>query len=259
MNKNFKIKDSEKKRILDLHINATKSHYIMEANEEIISNYDNVWDYKKDENGVYYAKRKGTNNWIQARGYALKAIASKVFKKNSTPNATISNVSNVRLDLNDNEQLAMYSKICQEFINGRSHNYLGITGDMLASAAKNAYNNYNEYVPPELSLAQLAMEGGFASNRRAKPIRTNNPYNYNNGPGREHKFGSVMDGIQAYYNLIAKNYLSGGKNYMSLLNNFVNVSGRRYAGEADYEEKLKGLVSKIKGISSKYYSKLKSR
>lgn len=75
------MKDSEKNRIIEMHINATKNHYLFEASN-IVDNYDEYWDYK-EENGEYYAKRKGTNDWVLAKGRAKNSIESNVFKKNA--------------------------------------------------------------------------------------------------------------------------------------------------------------------------------
>ncbi len=48
--------------------------------EQVVTNYDSTYDYKKEGN-VYYSKKKGGTTWNKASGKALDAISSKVFKQ----------------------------------------------------------------------------------------------------------------------------------------------------------------------------------
>jgi hypothetical protein len=48
----------------------------------IVTDFDGVWDYKK-EGDKYYAKKKGDNKWLLTSGNSKEVIKSKVFKINN--------------------------------------------------------------------------------------------------------------------------------------------------------------------------------
>ena len=155
------------------------------------------------------------------------------------------------LDLTTEEGYKMYSEICETFIKTRKPNLLNITGDMMASSAKRAFDKYNKYIPPELALGQLAAEGGIGnSNPEVLPIKTKNPFNVGNtDDGGTVEHGSVQSGIDAYYNLIAKDYIGKGRTARDLIYNFVNHKNLRYAGAPNYEKVVGSIARDVNKIA----------
>jgi len=162
------------------------------------------------------------------------------------------------LDLTTPEGENAYSEICDKFIKTRPPNLLGIKGDMLTQGAKNAFQRYRKYIPPELALAQLAAEGGIGNkNPNSRPIKTRNPFNVGNvDSGKNIQHDSVQSGIDAYYNLIARNYLVKGKTANDLINNFVNKDNQRYASTGEYEIAINKIASQANRIAAPVYASL---
>jgi len=165
------------------------------------------------------------------------------------------------LDLTTVEGENAYTEICDKFIRTRPPNLLGIKGEMLTLGAKKAFQMYRKYVPPELALAQLAAEGGIGNkNPNSRPIKTRNPFNVGNvdsGANIEH--GNVQSGIDAYYSLIARNYLVKGKTASDLANNFVNKNNQRYATAGTYERAISKIASQANMIAAPIYASLNNR
>jgi hypothetical protein len=155
------------------------------------------------------------------------------------------------LDLKTDEGYSKYASICQKFIDTRKPNLLGITGDMLAKAAKNTFERHNKFVPAELALGQLVVEGGIGNgDSSSRPIRTKNPFNVGNvDTGGNQYHSDVQSGIQTYYDLIAMNYLGKGRTAKDLITNFVNKSDQRYASGPEYEKALNQIIPQINRIS----------
>lgn len=200
-------------------------------------------------------------------GQFTDLIASSLFGKlDSQKDSSVTNIKNAeqtsgsfpQLNLNNQNEFDAYARIADNFISSRKSNLLGIRGSMLANAAKKTFNSTGKYVPVELALSQLALEGGFSNNPNARPIRTKNPFNVGNvDSGRNVSHSSVESGIQAYYDLMAKKYLGGGKTASSLLQNFVNTQGNRYATDRNYESKLNSLSNKISNLAQPIYASIK--
>lgn len=88
--------EEEKNRILNIHENATKRHYLIEQSTApiIISNNDNAYEYKL-ENGKYFFKGKqGTNfaktypDWREDKSPKGIAAIKSLFDKNTNVTQT---------------------------------------------------------------------------------------------------------------------------------------------------------------------------
>lgn len=196
---------------------------------------------------------------ITATSEVLTTILNMLKSRNVTPEQiskyidpidnTTGSKEFTELDLQTSDGFNTYAAICDKFISSYE-NPLQITGNMLASGALKAYKTYGRYVPPELALSQLLLEGGINSDPNSKPVRTKNPYNVGNvDSGAIRRFGSVQDSIDTYYKLIASRYIGKGKNVNDLLTNFVNKRGERYASALNYENKLASIAQKVSNIA----------
>lgn len=172
------------------------------------------------------------------------------------------------LDLMTSEGINAYTRICDNFINTRNPGG-PVTGSMLAKGAKLALTNYQKYIPPELALAQLTLEGGLSKddgeqkggekeNKLNRPHKTKNPFNVGNTKTKDNPFGTYQDGINAYYTLIARRYMTNNKTAADLVKDFKNVNGHEYSGDytGDYERDLMRLVVSIRKKNENIYKDL---
>ena len=83
MKNHFLISESEKKRILNLHNSYKHNHGTSLISEQVVTDYDSVYDYKK-EGDNYFTKKKTSDSWIKLSGNALNTVKSKVFGDSST-------------------------------------------------------------------------------------------------------------------------------------------------------------------------------
>jgi hypothetical protein len=106
-----------------------------------------------------------------------------------------------------------------------------LNGGLLSHCARNAYDSTGILVPLELVLAQAQWESGMGREGRS-PI--NNPFNVGEWDDKTVEwFSSTEEGVQRYYYLMARHYLSC-KTVEQLLFDFTNCDGRRYA-TSNYE------------------------
>ena len=155
------------------------------------------------------------------------------------------------LDLTTEQGYKTYSEICDIFLKSRKPNFLNITGDMMASSAKRTFEKYNKYVPAELALGQLAAEGGIGNpDPNSLPVKTKNPFNVGNtDDGGTINHSSTQSGIDAYYDLIAKDYIGKGRTAQDLIDNFVNHKNSRYAETPNYEKVVMSIAKQVNKIS----------
>lgn len=117
-----------------------------------------------------------------------------------------------------------------------------LNAKMMTLCARNTYDSTGTLVPVELALLQAQIETSMG---RAGRSPENNPFNVGEtSKGTTMWFNSTFEGTQAYYFLIAKNYLRC-KTIEELLLNFSNCSGHRYA-EEEYEIKVSSEYLRIK-------------
>jgi len=202
---------------------------------------------------------KGQNKTSDEILKIIQGFGKTDSKPNTDGNKTPSNSSGEFQELNLTTPVGFdaYEEIADKFISSRSSNLLGLNGRMFADPAKKAFEKHGKYVPVELAMAQLAAEGGFSKNPNDRPIKTKNPFNVGNVDSGKNIFhGSVQSGIDTYYDLIARNYLTGGKTASDLINNFVNKNGHRYASGTKYEEMVGKIANQVKSMGQPVYAKV---
>ena len=187
-----------------------------------------------------------------------KNITSEDLKKHIDPAVTTGGALEFTdLDLNTQAGVDTYKDICDNYIKQKNPNAF-VTGAMMAEAAKRAFQRYRKYIPPELALSQLTLEGGISKDTTNRPIRTKNPFNVGNTPTKSNPQASFEDGVNLYYDLIARRYMVNGKTAKDLINDFKNDQGNAYA-DTGYEAKLRSMVGDIRRKNEPIYASLKSK
>jgi hypothetical protein len=190
-----------------------------------------------------------------------KGITSEDIKQYIDPAVkTGGSIDFTDLDLTKSEDKEAYKKICDNYIKQRDPNAI-VTGEMLANGAEKAFKTYRKYIPPELALAQLTLEGGIGANMGSRPMKTKNPFNVGNTdkPYKDNYRPSFQDGVDIYYDLIARRYLVKGKTASDLVNDFKNDIGSHYATAGTYEAGLKALIASIRKRNEPVYAQLASK
>lgn len=135
-----------------------------------------------------------------------------------------------------------YAKKAQQYLDRDVFIGTPITGEMLAKSARDTYAKTGKIVPLNLALAQAQFESAMGMKGRSP---STNPYNVGEfDEGTKMNFSTTQDGVSAYYDLMAKDYLND-KSPDDLLKNFVNKRGDRYASNKEYEKGLSEQVAYI--------------
>ena len=158
------------------------------------------------------------------------------------------------LDISTPEGYSAYRKICDNFIATRNSGG-PITGTMMADSAKMAMDKYRKYIPPELALAQITVEGGLSNDYTNKPHRTKNPFNVGQNNKISNPQPTYQAGVDLYYSLIARKYMVNGKTAGDLIMDFKNNEGSAYA-TAGYENALSSLIISIRKKNEPIYKEL---
>jgi hypothetical protein len=185
-----------------------------------------------------------------------KGVTSEDLSKFVDPGTTTGgSASFTDLDTRTTDGFNDYAKICQNYIDTRNPSAF-VTGEMMADGARKAQEKYNKYVPPELALAQITLEGGLLSDTSKVPIETKNPFNVGNTGKAKVYRNTFQAGVDAYYDLLARNYLVKGKTAADLVNAFTNFEGNSYAEAGKYEEGLRELLKSIRKRNAPIYASL---
>jgi flagellum-specific peptidoglycan hydrolase FlgJ len=135
-----------------------------------------------------------------------------------------------------------YTKTAKKYLARSQFNGTPLTAEMITKAARTTYEQTGVHVPVELVLAQAQFESHMGTRGRNPAT---NPFNVGEyDAGTKMRFKDASEGVNAYFNLMAKDYMNG-KDMPTLLKNFVNKDGNRYASDPHYEPKLAAQVAFI--------------
>jgi flagellum-specific peptidoglycan hydrolase FlgJ len=138
-----------------------------------------------------------------------------------------------------------YGQQAQSYLNRPIFGGTPLKGSMFSTAAKNTYDKYKINIPIELALSQAQLESSMGRTGRNP---TTNPFNvFEYDSGTKKKYNNIQDGVNAYFDLMARRYLNT-KTLDELLTSFTNDQGKRYASDPNYEKKLSGQVKFIKKL-----------
>jgi hypothetical protein len=146
------------------------------------------------------------------------------------------------------DPIAGYGDMAQKYLDRDVFKGTPITGDMLEKAARKTFEKYGQVPPVSFVLSQAQFESGMGTKGRNPKT---NPFNVGEfDSGTKQRFKNTQEGIDAYYDLIMKDYAkSNGIGH--LYENYVNKNGDRYASNPNYENKLKEQAKYIENFLNK--------
>ena len=104
-------------------------------------------------------------------------------------------------------------------------------------------------------IAQAQIESSFATKGLGQKMNSAFNVKAYDGKGSKYmdKYDHPDDSIEPYIILVKKNYMGDSKTEMDLMNNYVNLEGKRYATNPDYEEMMLSTYKKLINRYDKVY------
>jgi len=147
----------------------------------------------------------------------------------------MTNLNHIKSDVWVDSVFNDYKKRGDLYLSRKIFKNTPLSGELLTLCARNTYDSTGILIPIELVLIQAQFESSMGLEGKS-PKR--NPFNVGeHDNGTTLWFDTTFDGVQAYYYLMANNYLRC-KSVEELLVDFVNCNGRRYASRPEYENLL---------------------
>ena len=104
-------------------------------------------------------------------------------------------------------------------------------------------------------IAQAQIESSFATKGLGQKMNSAFNVKAYDGKGSKYmdKYDHPDDSIEPYIILVKKNYMGDSKTEMDLMNNYVNLEGKRYATNPDYEAMMLSTYKKLINRYDKVY------
>ena len=150
----------------------------------------------------------------------------------------IKTYTNKKERLNNNSIWLDYEKRADIYLSRDRFYGSPINGKILTKCAMAVHDSIGVFIPVEFALAQAQWESGMGLKGRTPK---NNPCNLGEYTNKTVlTYQSTIDGMMAYYFLIAKNYLDyGNKTIFDLFkNNMRDKNGYRYASSDTYGKRI---------------------
>ena len=184
----------------------------------------------------YYLKKTKLYNWLNTHRNKITYISAF---------SIVILIMLFEISMNSNSISRIESNRQIEYIILRDNLYKEIDsylGNITPEHNLNIYNLIDLCIKQEYNigflLTQAQLESHFGT--KGEAIRTNSMFNV-----IWCKFDDINDSVEPYIDLMKRRYLSDGRSYDDLLDNFTDIYGKRYAEDKRYEPKLKTIYTKI--------------